>query len=251
MYNEIFDIGFISIHGYGLMIGMGILCALITAGKRAKKRGLDGDFVYSLGFATLIFGFIGAKLLYCLVEINAFFNEPMRIVSGSGFVVYGGIIGGILAAMVYCRSKRVNFFQYFDLTVPSVALAQGFSRIGCFLAGCCYGRETDSPIGIVFHNSSFAPNGVKLIPTQLFSSTGDFLIAIILLFYAQKDRRTGKVGSLYLILYSVGRFIIEFFRNDYRGSVGILSTSQLISVIILAIGIVMFSSKELPWANKE
>jgi phosphatidylglycerol:prolipoprotein diacylglycerol transferase len=77
------------------------------------------------------------------------------------------------------------------------------------------------------------------------------LIAIVLLFYAQKDRRTGKVGSLYLILYSVGRFIIEFFRNDYRGSVGILSTSQLISVIILAIGIVMFSRKELPWANKE
>jgi phosphatidylglycerol:prolipoprotein diacylglycerol transferase len=183
--------------------------------------------------------------------MNAFFNEPMRILSGSGFVLYGGIIGGILAAIMYCKSKRVNFFQYFDLTVPSVALAQGFGRIGCFLAGCCYGRETDSAIGIVFHNSSIAPNGIKLIPTQLLSSAGDFLIVIVLLLYARKDRKTGKVGALYLILYSVGRFIIEFFRNDYRGSIGILSTSQLISLIILAIGTVMFFRKELPWANEE
>jgi phosphatidylglycerol:prolipoprotein diacylglycerol transferase len=251
MYNEIFNIGFISIHGYGLMIGIGILCALVTAGKRAKKKGLDADFVYSLGVVALIFGFIGAKLLYCIVEMNAFFNEPMRILSGSGFVLYGGIIGGILAAIMYCKSKRVNFFQYFDLTVPSVALAQGFGRIGCFLAGCCYGRETDSAIGIVFHNSSIAPNGIKLIPTQLLSSAGDFLIVIVLLLYARKDRKTGKVGALYLILYSVGRFIIEFFRNDYRGSIGILSTSQLISLIILAIGTVMFFRKELPWANEE
>jgi len=243
MYNEIFNIGFISIHGYGLMIGIGILCALVTAGKRAKKKGLDADFVYSLGVVALIFGFIGAKLLYCIVEMNAFFNEPMRILSGSGFVLYGGIIGGILAAIMYCKSKRVNFFQYFDLTVPSVALAQGFGRIGCFLAGCCYGRETDSAIGIVFHNSSIAPNGIKLIPTQLLSSAGDFLIVIVLLLYARKDRKTGKVGALYLILYSVGRFIIEFFRNDYRGSIGILSTSQLISLIILAIGTVMFFRK--------
>ncbi|MEN6316477.1 MAG: prolipoprotein diacylglyceryl transferase [Clostridiaceae bacterium] len=251
MYNEIFKIGFISIHGYGLMIGIGILCALVIAGKRAKKKGLDADFVYSLGIVSLVFGFIGAKLLYCIVEINAFLNDPMRILSGSGFVLYGGIIGGILAAMIYCKFKRVSFLQYFDLTVPSVALAQGFGRIGCFLAGCCYGRETDSAIGIVFHNSPIAPNGVKLIPTQLFSSAGDFLIAVVLLVYARKDRKTGKVGALYLILYSMGRFIIEFFRNDYRGSIGILSTSQFISLIILVIGSLMFFMKELPWTNKE
>ena len=251
MYNEIFKIGFISIHGYGLMIGIGILCALVIAGKRAKKKGLDADFVYSLGIVSLVFGFIGAKLLYCIVEINVFLNEPMRILSGSGFVLYGGIIGGILAAMIYCKFKRVSFLQYFDLTVPSVALAQGFGRIGCFLAGCCYGRETDSAIGIVFHNSPIAPNGVKLIPTQLFSSAGDFLVAVVLLVYARKERKTGKVGALYLILYSMGRFIIEFFRNDYRGSIGILSTSQFISLIILVIGSLMLFMKELPWTNKE
>lgn len=251
MYNDILKIGPLSIHGYGLMIGIGVIVALVVAAKRAKKRGLDTDFVYGLGLITLVFGFIGAKLLYCIVEIEAFLNEPMRVLSGSGFVLYGGIIGGILAAMVYCKYKKVNFFEYFDLAVPSVAIAQGFGRIGCFLAGCCYGRETDSCIGIMFHNSSIAPNGIKLIPTQVFSSAGNFLIALVLLLYARKNRKTGKVGALYLILYSVGRFIIEFFRNDYRGNVGVLSTSQFISLVILAIGIAMFFAKELPWPKEK
>ena len=251
MYNDILKIGPLSIHGYGLMIGIGVIVALVVAAKRAKKSGLDTDFVYGLGLVTLVFGFIGAKLLYCIVEIEAFLNEPMQVLSGSGFVLYGGIIGGILAAMVYCKYKKVNFFEYFDLAVPSVAIAQGFGRIGCFLAGCCYGRETDSCIGIMFHNSSIASNGIKLIPTQLFSSAGNFLIALVLLLYARKNRKTGKVGALYLILYSVGRFIIEFFRNDYRGNVGVLSTSQFISLVILAIGIAMFFAKELPWPKEK
>lgn len=251
MYNDILRIGPLSIHSYGLMIGIGVIVALVVAAKRAKKRGLDTDFLYGLGFVTLVFGFIGAKLLYCIVEIEAFLNEPMQVLSGSGFVLYGGIIGGILAAMVYCKYKKVNFFEYFDLAVPSVAIAQGFGRIGCFLAGCCYGSETDSCIGIMFHNSSIAPNGIKLIPTQLFSSAGNFFIAVVLLLYARTDRKTGKVGALYLILYSMGRFIIEFFRNDYRGNVGVLSTSQFISLIILAIGIAMFFAKELPWPKEK
>jgi prolipoprotein diacylglyceryl transferase len=240
MYNDILKIGPLTIHGYGLMIGIGILCALLVAVKRAKSKDLNVDIVYSLGIVVLVFGFIGAKLLFCIVEIKTFPNDLMQILSRSGFVLYGGIIGGILGAMIYCKSKRVSFLQYFDLAAPSVALAQGFGRTGCFLAGCCYGYETDSAIGIVFHNSSFAPNGIKLIPTQLFSSAGNFLITIALLLYARKDRKKGKVGALYLILYSVGRFIIEFFRNDYRGSIGVLSTSQFISLIILAIGIIMF-----------
>ena len=251
MYNEILKVGPIVIHGYGLMIAIGVLCALLVATKQAKKKLLDANIMFTLGIVALLFGFVGAKLLYCIVEIKSLLNNPMQILSGGGFVVYGGIIGGTLAAIIYCKLKKVNFLQYFDLAMPSVAIAQGFGRIGCFLAGCCYGRETDSAIGIVFHNSSLAPNGVKLIPTQLFSSAGDFLIAVILIMYAKKARNTGKVGALYLILYSVGRFIIEFFRNDYRGSIGVLSTSQVIALIILAIGIIMFFVNRLLWMNKE
>lgn len=251
MYNNLFSIGPVTIHGYGLMIAIGVLCALLVGGKRAATRNLDVDIVYGMGLSVLVFGFVGAKLLFCIVELKTIIASPGLILSGDGFVVYGGIIGGILAAMIYCRIKKVSFLRYFDLLVPSVALAQGFGRIGCFLAGCCYGQETDSPIGVIFHNSAFAPNGVRLIPTQLISSAGDFLFAAVLLIYANKTRKTGKTGALYLMLYGAGRFIIEFFRGDFRGSVGALSTSQFISLIIFAIGTAMFFLKKLPSLDRE
>lgn len=242
MYNDILSIGPITIHGYGLMIGIGILLAFFLAGKRAKMKGLSEDDLYGLGLVCVIFGILGAKLLFCIIEFKTVLQNPMSILSGSGFVVYGGIIGGTLAAFLYCKKKKLEFLKYFDLVMPSVALAQGFGRIGCFLAGCCYGKETDSVFGIVFKNSDFAPNGVKLIPTQLISSAGNFLIMTILILYARKQRQPGKVGALYLIIYSVGRFGIEYLRNDYRGEVfGIFSTSQFISIFTLILGIVLFT----------
>lgn len=247
MYNDILKIGSITIRGYGLMIAIGIICAFLLAEKRAKKRGLDIDVLYSLGLIALIFGFVGAKVLYCIVEIEQILKNPAMIFSGSGFVVYGGIIAGLIATIFYCRKKDVKFLRYFDLVAPSIAIAQGFGRIGCFLAGCCYGRETDCAIGIVFRHSAIAPNNIKLFPTQIMSSVGDFLIAFILLLYAKNDRTTGNVGTLYLILYSIGRFIIEFFRSDERGAIGILSTSQFISLIVLVVGLIMFVPKKLPW----
>lgn len=241
MYNDIVSIGPITIHGYGLMIGLGILFAVFLADKRAGKKGLDSEMVYNMAFLSLIFGFIGAKLLYCIVEIKSIISNPMNIINGTGFVVYGGIIGGTAAVIIYCRIKKLSFLRYFDLIVPSLALAQGFGRIGCFLAGCCYGKETESAIGITFHNSLFAPNNVKLLPTQLMSSAGDFLIAAALIIFARRNKKPGHVGALYLILYSVGRFIIEIFRDDSRGNVGgLLSTSQFIALFILATGVILW-----------
>lgn len=251
MYNDLFSIGPFTVHSYGVMIGIGVICALIMAYRRAKKRGLNPDFIYGMGLLALVFGFIGAKLLYCIVELKSFLADPLMIISSGGFVVYGGIIAGVLAAYLYCRRKKVKFLEYFDISAPSIALAQGFGRIGCFFAGCCYGAPTDSCIGVVFQHSLFAPNGIKLIPTQLLSSGGDFLIAAALLIFASKARKTGRVGALYLILYSIGRFIIEFFRGDERGAVGILSTSQFIALFILALGVALFFYDRMPWVRKD
>ena len=160
--------------------------------------------------------------------------------NSSGFVVYGGIILGVLAGLTWCKIRKLNFWEYFDIVMPSVAIAQGFGRMGCFLAGCCYGRETNSCIGIAFVNSDYAPNGVKMIPTQLISAAGMLLIAFVLMQYAKRRKAPGTVGFLYLILYSVGRFGVEFLRNDYRGEIGIFSTSQFISLFMVIIGVVGF-----------
>jgi phosphatidylglycerol:prolipoprotein diacylglycerol transferase len=189
-------------------------------------------------------GYQGCDALFRLIsgeEIPQIIKDPSILWDfKNGYVVYGGIIGGILASYIYCRTKKQAFMPYFDLVMPAVSFAQGFGRFGCFFAGCCYGRETDAWYGITFHNSSFAPNGVKLIPTQLISAAGDFLICALLLWFASKRPKTGRVAAAYLVLYGIGRFAVEFLRNDYRGSVGVLSTSQLISIGAVIGGIVLY-----------
>lgn len=240
MYNDIISIGPITIHGYGLMIAIGILAAMFIGDARAKKRGLQSDEIYNLTLVCAFFGFLGAKLLFCIVEWRQFIQNPLSLLKSSGFVVYGGIIVGVLAGFLWTKFRKLNFWDYFDIVLPSVAVAQAFGRLGCFLAGCCYGRETNAWYGIAFRNSLYAPNHVKLIPTQLISAAGMFVIAGILFFYARKERKRGQVGFFYLILYSIGRPCVEFLRNDYRGEIGIFSTAQFISVFILIFGVVGF-----------
>lgn len=240
MFNDI-AIGPITIHMYGVMIAAGFLAALLMTLRRGKKRGYDEDLIWGIFFCAIIGGMLGTRILYYIVEIPEIMKDPSILWDfKNGYVVYGGIIGGILASYIYCRTKKQAFMPYFDLVMPAVSFAQGFGRFGCFFAGCCYGRETDAWYGITFHNSSFAPNGVKLIPTQLISAAGDFLICALLLWFASKRPKTGRVAAAYLVLYGIGRFAVEFLRNDYRGSVGVLSTSQLISIGAVIGGIVLY-----------
>lgn len=242
MFPILFKIGSIKVYSYGLMIAIGIVAALLLSLYRAKRLNLNTDSVTDLFIFGVAGGLIGAKVLFWIVEFPTIIDNPKYIIEtlGSGFVVYGGIIGGIITGYIYCKRKKLDFWTYLDLLVPSLVLAQGFGRIGCFGAGCCYGRETDSLLGVVFRNSFYAPNGVKLIPTQLFSSAGDFIIAVILLYFSAKSKRKGQVAGLYLILYSIGRFIVEIFRGDPRGNVGVLSTSQFICLFMFFIGIYIF-----------
>lgn len=242
MKYELLKLGPITIYSYGFMIAIAILAAYIVTEKRAKKLNLEHELIFSLAIWCVIGGLLGARILYYLTRLPEIIDNPKLLIDFSdGFVVYGGIIGGIFAGFLFCIKKKLNFLQYFDLVMPSIALAQGFGRIGCFLAGCCYGAETDSIIGVVFHNSIQAPNGVKLIPTQLISSGLDFIHFFILLYFSKRKKGDGQVAGLYLILYSAGRFILEYFRGDLiRGNVGILSTSQFISIFLFILGFILF-----------
>lgn len=245
MKNELFSIGPFTVHGYGLMIALGILACIAMGMYRARKKSMNDEAVLDIAIFGVLFGFVGAKALYVIVEFPSFLKEPMSVLGSEGFVVYGGIIAGVVAAIIYCRIKHLNFLKYFDLLIPSVALAQGFGRIGCFLAGCCYGRETSAFWGITFPEGSLAPSGVKLIPTQLLSSAGDFLIMFLLLAYSKHSKKTGNVGFLYMLLYGVGRFFLEFLRSDDRGTVGMLSTSQFISIGIVLLALLLFFKDKL------
>ena len=145
---------------------------------------------------------------------------------------------GIGVGYLYCKLKKLVFLKYFDLVMPSIAIAQGFGRVGCMFAGCCYGRETDSWFHVIYHSYDFAPNGVALIPTQMVMAILNFAHFFILVFLIKKlVKHDGQIAGFYLVFYSIGRFFLEYLRNDPRGSVDILSTSQFISLFILAAGV--------------
>lgn len=238
MKNELLHIGPLTVYGYGFMIAMGVLAAWFVAEQRARRLHLAYEHIFYLVVWCAVGGFASAKILFWITNWKEFLQNPREIIGSEGFVVYGGIIGGILVGWLYCTIKKLKFLTYFDLMMPSIALAQGFGRIGCLLAGCCYGKETTGPLAITFTDSAFAPNHVPLIPTQIYSSILDFAHFFLLLYVAKHKKADGQVAGCYLICYSIGRFVIEMFRGDIeRGNVGIFSTSQFISLFILIIGI--------------
>ena len=273
---DLFSIGRFTVHGYGLMIGLGFAAAVFAGCFLARRKGLSEDDFTNMAIWVLVIGFMGGKLLHVIVEFKAFLANPMSVLGSEGFVVYGGVITGILSIVVYCKVKKLNCLDYLDIFGAVVPINQSLGRIGCFLAGCCYGRETDSCLGVVFPEGCIAPAGVKLLPTQLFMSVGDLVIFIALTLYfvrtkavhvpeksgnmnetenadnGKKSKKSvkylepvkvtnpGCTAALYLVMYSVGRFIIEFFRNDERGAVGVLSTSQFIAIFTCIAGVILF-----------
>ena len=247
MHYILFSIGKVTIYTYGLMMALAIGSAILLSFFRAKRKGLSQDAIIDIAIYGVVFGIIGAKVVFFLTEIPEIIKNPSFIKDtlSSGFVLYGSLMGGVGAAYVYCRIKKLDFLKYFDLVVPGISLGQSIGRIGCFFAGCCYGRETSLPIGITFKNSPFAPNGVKLIPTQLISSVGDLVIMAVLLKFASKERKKGQTAGLYMILYSIGRFLVEILRNDPRGNVGALSTSQFICMFVFVLGIFVFNLNKI------
>ncbi|MDO4535994.1 MAG: prolipoprotein diacylglyceryl transferase [Clostridium perfringens] len=232
-----------NVYSYGLMIGIGIITAVMILNSRARKRGYNENSIFNMIIITILSGILGGKLLFIITNLSDFINNPVSFITdfGYGFVIYGAILGGMLSIVLYSKLRKWDSLEIFDLVVPGLAIAQGFGRIGCLLAGCCYGAETAGALYVVFPENSLAVPHVHLHPTQIYSSIFDFALGIFLIIYSRKKRVCGKTFGLYLICYSIGRFFVEFLRDDVRGSVGMLSTSQFISIFILVLGIFIFN----------
>ncbi len=238
---DLFSIGRFTVHSYGLMIAIGVIVAVALAMRRAKTVALSADEMLNVAIVVVVFGFAGAKVLFVLENWRVFLAHPLSVLGSSGFVVYGGILIGLFCLFVYCRwIRKIPFLRYLDLVFPSVALGQAFGRVGCFLAGCCYGKPTDAWWGVTFTNTPYAPNGVALIPTQLIMSVGDFVIFLVLFFFSRKGaKKVGDVSALYLILYGTGRFFVEFLRVNEQGGIGPFTTAQCFSLVFVPAGILL------------
>ncbi len=239
----LFSLGPLDVHGYGLMIAIGLYLCITLAEKDAPRKGLDKEMVFPLLMFCILGGLVGAKVLFWITILDEIIANPAVLLDLSGgFVVYGAIIGAVVTAYIFCKVKKLDLLDYLDLIIPFAALAQAIGRIGCFLAGCCYGIEYSGFGAVHFPAGGLAPTNVTLLPTQLIYSAANFVHFFILLTLSRKITKKGVLFSTYLVIYSIGRYILEFIRGDLiRGSVGKFSTSQFISLFIFVFGVVGLS----------
>ena len=243
MHPILFKIGPITIYTYGVLIATAFFLGLALAARQARVEGEDPQKIMDLSFYILISAIVGSRLLYIVVEYKEYISNPLRIfkVWEGGLVFYGGFIMAMAVVIIYVRRHEMNLWKVGDILAPSVAIGQGVGRLGCFFAGCCYGRETDVPWAFIFKDpNTLAPMDVHLHPTQLYDSANGFIIFAALLILRKFKKFDGQLFWTYTLLYAVGRFIVEIFRGDERGFVtASLSTSQFIAIPLLAISIVM------------
>ncbi len=233
---------------YGICYFGGIFLAAFIAVIIAPKRKIERyDVVYSAVY-SVIAGVIGAKLLFIAVsykQIIALGGSLDALLKG-GFVFYGGIIGGALGLLIYCKQFKMPILPMADIYGVVIPIGHAFGRVGCHFAGCCYGMELDSPISVVYKTTiGTTPINVPLLPIQLIEAGGLLLIfAVLLLILLKKDLKEGSIAAVYMVLYSLFRFIIEYFRGDReRGMYLKLSTSQWVSIGLLTVGIILLVFK--------
>ncbi|PYR44279.1 MAG: prolipoprotein diacylglyceryl transferase [Acidobacteria bacterium] len=254
MYPRLFELGPITVYTYGVLLAAAYLLGLQLARVRAQARGLDGNRVLDLGIYIIIAALVGAKLLLLVTDFDAFRSNPRELLTlaRSGGVFYGGLILAVVVALFYIRKIGLPLWTTCDVFAPGIAVGHVVGRFGCLFAGCCYGKPTTVPWAITFRDP-FAqanvgtPLNQPLHPTQLYEAGAELIILIILLTTERKGRPyPGRTFWLYMLLYAVSRFIIEFYRGDERGSVGSFSTSQFISVLLapLAIGMLLYLARQ-------
>jgi len=254
MHPVLIKIGPLTIHTYGVLIAAGFLLGLALAVRQAKKQGIPSDKIVDLGFYLLIAALIGSRLLFVLVEAGYFLRNPLDIfkIWEGGLVFYGGVIFAIPVAVWYAKKKGLDIWSAADIFAPSLAIGHAIGRLGCFSAGCCYGKHAeDLPWAVTFLDpESLARIGVPLHPTQLYESAGEFINFLILITLRKRRSFKGQLFWAYLLIYSVIRFTVEFFRGDeVRGFLfGNFSISHGISLLIFisaVAAILVFRKKKI------
>jgi len=245
MHPVLFEVGNWPVYSYGVLLALAYLAGLQLAVIRARHRGIDAGRIMDLGIYLIIAALVGAKLMLVAVDFNYFKAQPRELLSlvRAGGVFYGGLLAALGVVLVLVRRYKLPLWSTTDLFAPGIALGHIIGRLGCLLAGCCFGKPTSVPWGITFSDPAASlnvgtPLGVPLHPTQLYDAGAELIIMIILLATEKRGRPfAGRTFWLYILLYGISRFIIEFYRGDDRGVILGISTSQFVSVITVPLAI--------------
>lgn len=235
----------ITIYSYGFFLGIGLLLGLYITAQLAKSDGIAAIRTYLIALCVLPAALLGTKLL-SIGQLWQQFESHGRFIqalNAPGFY-FGGFIVGLTAYITSTHAFTVPGWKLADASAPGLAFGNVLGRIGCFAAGCCWGKPTTSSLGVTFqsiaHQQSGTPPGIPLIPTQLIESGANLLIFGLLCFQWTRRSFQGQMTLIYLILYSIERFIVEFWRDDPRGHVIIFSTSQFISLNVFVFAIILY-----------
>src|SRR4030043_70438 len=239
MHPILFQFGSLTIYAYGFFIVLGFVTAVVLAGLKIRKSniGISFENIVDLFFYTVLSAIFGSRLFFVLINFDVYRQDPLQIfkIWEGGLVFYGGLVLAVIVSFGYLRWRRLPIWKLADLISPLIALGLSFGRMGCFLAGCCYGSETPLPWAVVFKNpDSLARLNVPLHPTQLYDAVNGLALFFFLTWMEKRKSFEGQIFWLFLFLYSVTRFFIEFYRGDPRGFLfgDFLSTSQGAGILL-------------------
>jgi phosphatidylglycerol:prolipoprotein diacylglycerol transferase len=235
MFPILFRFGSLTIYAYGFFLALGFIAGLVLAMIAARKEGVAFERVVDLFFYTVLSAILGSRTLFVLINFDVYRHNPLQIfkIWEGGLVFYGGLILAVGISIGYMRWNRLPIWKWADLFSPPIALGLFLGRIGCFFAGCCYGKETSLPWGVIFTDpNSLARLNIPLHPVQLYEAGNNLAIFFFLKWWEKRKAFEGQIFWLFLFLYSVTRFLIEMLRGDPRGFLfqKLFSTSQAIGV---------------------
>lgn len=248
MHPILLQIGTVEIRWYGVMIALAFLAGTFLGAREARRRGYDPELIYDFLLYVMIAAIAGARLYYVLVSDPVyFFRHPLDIpaIWRGGLALHGGLIGGLLAGVWFCRKRRLAFWGFADLLTPSIMLGQAVGRGACTLNGCSYGKPTTLPWAIAFTDpAAQAPHNIPLHPTQVYEMAADFLIFLFLWNLRRKMRFEGQLFLIYLVIYSVARFILEFFRGDSLMVAGLFPVPQVFSIALFIAALAAYAWRQ-------
>ncbi|MCL4425543.1 MAG: prolipoprotein diacylglyceryl transferase [Firmicutes bacterium] len=236
MHPIVFSFGSFEVHTWGVMFALAFLLGTALAMLEAGRRGLDPNLILDLALYTSVAAIVGARLLFVLLEWPYYSGNPISVlwIREGGLSLHGGLLGGVLVGLWFAGHQRIPKGRLADIVAPSVAIGTMVARFGCFFEGCCYGTLTEGWWGTL---TRYAP-GLRH-PAQLYEAALDLVLFLFLWFWRKRVRVPGQLFLLYIGLYSVIRFGVEFFR-EVPHLYGWLTVAQLASLVIAALAFVWY-----------
>ena len=248
MHPILFHLGRFSIYSYGVLVATGVLFGLFSAQHFARVAGVDPDRIWNMGVYMVLAGLLGSKLWLLTLYSGYYWTNPRAILEFSTLqscgVYYGGLGASVLVGVLYAQFQRLPKLPLADVSLTALALGHAIGRLGCFAAGCCWGKPTSLPWGVTFKDSTAAllvgtPLGVPLHPTQLYEAGAEFLNFAFLAWLLPRRKFPGQVAAAFLLLYGLERGLLEFIRDDPDRTLlfhGAFSLMQVVSIILICIG---------------